>query len=76
MTVRLVLRDLVSAALAKQPLPITAEQLADLLHPFGCGDPRQIGKALRQLEAQGAAVRHPGHSPRGGRAPGLWTASG
>jgi predicted ArsR family transcriptional regulator len=72
-TVPLVLRDLAACALSKQVVAVTAEQLADVLAPFGCGDISQIRKALRQLEAQGLAARQPGWRPQGGRAPDLWT---
>lgn len=60
MTIPLVLRDLTSTALTKQVVPVTVEQIADMLAPFGCGDMTQIRKALRQLEAQGLAVRQHG----------------
>jgi predicted ArsR family transcriptional regulator len=60
--------------LAANTQPLTAAAVADQIGTT----PAQAGRALRQLEAQGAAVREPGRPglrPGGGRTAALWTAS-
>jgi predicted ArsR family transcriptional regulator len=67
-------RESTRRLLATTGQPLTADAVADRL-----GTTRtQAGRALRQLEAQGAAVRErgrPGGRPGGGRAPGWWSAA-
>jgi hypothetical protein len=73
MPIRVVLRDLVWCALTKQAgVPVTTGELAGLLTEYGCGDLRQVGKALRQLEAHGHAVCAPA---RPGYTASQWTAA-
>jgi hypothetical protein len=72
---RLVLRDITLTALSKQPIPVTAQQLAYALAPYWNGDVMEVHKVLRDLEALGLAVRHHGNGalPGGGKTPSLWS---
>ncbi|MFI9170503.1 hypothetical protein [Streptomyces lincolnensis] len=55
--------------LAASTRRLTASTIADLIGTT----PAQTGRALRQLEAQGLAIRDRGPGPRrGGRAPHRW----
>lgn len=57
--------------LTETPTVLTASALADLAGTT----PAQAARALRQLEAQGTAVRERGRGspPQGGRTPDRWT---
>jgi predicted ArsR family transcriptional regulator len=72
--VRLVLRDLTLAALSKQGIPLTAQQLTTALAPYWDGNIMQVHRVLRELEASGLAMRQNGRGvlPGGGRTPDLW----
>lgn len=74
----LVLRDLVHAALAKQPHPVSPAQVEDAVSRFWTGDSMNVRRALRELEERGLAIRHKGAGapPQGGRAPDRWQAAG
>lgn len=74
----LVLRDLARAALQKQPHAVTTTEVADALARFWTGDMQHVRRVLRELEAQGLAVRTSAGrppSPRGGRPADLWHAT-
>ena len=63
-------RECTRRLLATATEPLTVAHIADQVNTT----PAQAGRALRQLEAEGAAVRQGGLSQRGGRAAALWTA--
>ncbi|MCX4906861.1 hypothetical protein [Streptomyces sp. NBC_00878] len=70
----LVLRDRIRHALADQPGPVTAAQLAEqLLPPDLESAAQQTARALGQLETTGLAVRQRGGWHGYGRTPDRWT---
>jgi predicted ArsR family transcriptional regulator len=54
----------------------TADELVERLGIGGQSIPRQVRRALAELETRGQARRQPGPRPAFGRAPNLWRPSG
>lgn len=66
-------RDCCARLLASATSPMTVAAIAAQVGAA----PTHVGRALRQLESRGLAVRHQGCGarPGGGRTPQVWTAA-